>query len=560
MAKIVQELTVDQAKAVAAWDKLTKTMTKTEKAAAKITVATKEVTKANKALERQAVRTFERSKSASQKYKDEVRALNQAVKAGTLTEKQRAQALRFVRAEMQNVGAAGRQAFGATALTRLGAIAAGYLSVTRAIQGVTSAFRAMNTVRQEAAQRQRAGEIGIGSLGQLALGDPEELRRLRSLAEQTFAEGGAADIGEAGRFVFSLESAGALEHRKLFSDLRTQSLIEQPGVMARSAKTLLQTMGAEETGGMPALVSKAFGVSAFSPSSAEQILEAAAKSGTSAGFMGMRDEPLLAATALLATAKGGAETGGTFLAQMMRTFKQKEEFEGLSLRQSVVEAGRLRETMSNKEFKEFFGRAQGQEAFEIILGDLATFDRATEAADRAQRTNLAARVIRTGEALPEIAALRRGRQETAKRELGERDLGTRRNLTDALLERGRRGARGVTERAPHPRIAEFISTAVDFGMRLSRGVSGDEAFLRNFGGALQPGPLRSEIERNLLSGDIRDAGLDPNSEMFRDLFESLGGKIDQTNQQLQQMNQQSQQPTLNSPGVKEPIGLDSTDQ
>ena len=175
MAKIVQEITVDQAKALVAWDKLTKGMTKAEKKAAQITVATKQVTKENAKLERQAVRTFERSKTAGQRYRDTLRGLNLAVKKGTLNERQRAQAIRMVKTEMREVAAAGRGAFGGQALSSIRSITSA-LGLVGGVAGAVQLVRGEYTALIEVQQRAKETSLEAGNT---------EIRMLRNLGAET---------------------------------------------------------------------------------------------------------------------------------------------------------------------------------------------------------------------------------------------------------------------------------------------------------------------------------------------------------------------------------------
>jgi len=69
--------------------------------------------------------------------------------------------------------------------------------------------------------------------------------------------------------------------------------------------------------------------------------------------MGMSDEAVLAATAVVSSAKGTAEEGGTYLAQLMRTLKQKGGFKGKTLGEAIVEIQQMK--MGGAEALEFFG-------------------------------------------------------------------------------------------------------------------------------------------------------------------------------------------------------------
>jgi hypothetical protein len=509
----------------------------------KVAESEKKAAKESKALEtqtkklgREATKAWEKSKSGAQKYRDQIRMLDQAKKATILTEKQHAQAVRYTKQQFQaagvaarlasrgvrTVGVANQAAFGPAALSSLMRYAAGYVGVSAAVRGVTMALREMSKVRQESAERQKESEIGLGSLGQLALGDPVKLRSLVSAAKQTYREGGAATLGEAGKMIFQLESAGALEDWKFFSDLRSRSLLEQPGKMGAATAALNKTMGEAETGGTRALVSKGFAASAYSPSSVEEIMAASATSGLTAGLMGMRDEPILAGTAVLATQKVDAATAGTWFSQMMTTWQEKPEIEGKTFEEALDVTQKIKESMTSEEFARWFGRKQGRLAFEGIMADRPRFEKALRDIDVAEQGSMAQKAIDAADTIPELVAVRSQRQAKAKKELGETELGIRRNLTDTMMDSMRTRGRDVARRSDYPRIVEGMNLVTDIGMRGIRALYGDDTMLRTFGGELPEGPLQTEANKALVRQDIRAGGEDPNSPIFAAMLDMLG--------------------------------------
>ena len=137
---ILLNVTANEKAAFQALRKLAAGIKGVDKEAEKLNKETKAATKAHKQLERQATRTYDRSKSGAQKYRDQVRMLNQAKKAGILTERQHAQAVRHTKQQFIAAGDAGRRAFGPRALSSIRSIT-GALGLVGGVAGAVQLAR-----------------------------------------------------------------------------------------------------------------------------------------------------------------------------------------------------------------------------------------------------------------------------------------------------------------------------------------------------------------------------------------------------------------------------------
>jgi len=443
---------------------------------------------------REAEKWLSKIRTPQETHNRNVAQLNTLLRTGHLNQAQYGRAVAQSTDEMKRAENVGKRAFGSQALSQIRSMAAGYLSVGAAIALATRAMMEMDAERQRIADKQRESEMGMASLAQLAT-TPDEMRSLVAAAKQTYAEGGAMSLDEAGRVVFSIKSAGGMEFRELFSQLKATGLVEQPDVMARAAATMIASMGQQETGNMRDLVSKAFGASEFSPSSAEELLEAAASSGGSAKAIGFRDEEVLAATALVATARGGAEEGGTYLAQMMRTLDEKQEFRGKSLRESIqmIQAKGL----EGEALKKWFGRAQGLAAYRVLGDNLTKYDEALRTVEQAQATDRVSAQLELPAAIPELKAAATRRKKSAGAELAGEELGIQRNLLDATMEDY---ARAVREGEYDTWLPAELDIALSrMSLWGNRKLSGDEAMLRGArarGQVFDP-DLRADIDKSI---------------------------------------------------------------
>lgn len=200
-------------------------------------------------------------------------------------------------------------------------VRAGWLAVAAS---VTKVLYDIQQASQQAQDAMKAAAPSRGTLAQLALTSPEKYAELTKQAEQIRASGAAATLEEANRFVFSMESAGAGKEIPLFAEAKRLGLMTDPSSMIASAAGIRESFGAERAGSFQDLINRSLVASASSPAKAEELLRGAGKAGVSARQQGIQVDELLAATSIMATAKGSADEGGSRLNALLSALSVTE--------------------------------------------------------------------------------------------------------------------------------------------------------------------------------------------------------------------------------------------
>jgi len=393
---------------------------------------------------------------------DEQRALR-ALQRLQDQERKLAESASGVEKATHGAGKAHDGAFGQKALGQIIGMASGFASVTMAINTVKQALVEVDQQSERLASKQREAQRGMSSLAQLTGGDAGKFRELTGAARRMYAQGGAETLDQAARTVFSLESAGALESADLFA--RLSGIVEDPAVMARAATTLMTSRGRAETGGIQAILSKAMAASKYSPASAEALLEAGAAGGGYAKLLGVSDEELMAATAVMATATGGAETGGTTVASLLAALTKKGGFKGLTIGQSIQKIQGM--GMADEDLVKYLGRKEAFTAYSTLSGNLGQLGVITRAQQVAERDDLIGQVMRTRESDPMIMAARRRQMAEAQRELAGEMRGTRRNILEGNLE-------ALAAQQEREGMNPLLTWAYQKGARFTRWLPGEE--------------------------------------------------------------------------------------
>lgn len=357
--------------------------------------------------------------------------------------------------------------------TGLASVVGGYASLGGAITAVIGLLRQQQEEARKAAQAGRQSEFSLASLAQLA-DEQDSFGSLSERAKQLFARGGADDLSQAGQVVFSIKSAGQLQDLDVFEQLASSGVVRDVGSLSQSAAALVKSLGAEETGSVRELISKAFAASAASPATVPELLSAAARSGTSAAALGISDEEILSATAITATATGSAEQGGTQVAALLKALEKQGGFEGKTLQESLVEI--QAKNLAAKELFEFFGRSEGVTAFRLLTenaDDLATNLKNITAA---QSQDLAKQRAELAGSDPALAASRAAREAEAELELAQRRRGTATNRADAVVAQLQTQQEQVASQLPpilreQQRLTDSITNS---SVALARLVVGDE--------------------------------------------------------------------------------------
>lgn len=232
-----------------------------------------------------------------------------------------AAAQKRVNAEFTKTAVVHSKTFGANAVSSLAAYGAGVLSITRGISSLRSEFAKFQEKVNEAAQQSQAALSQTGALAQLTTG-PEKFKQHYDKAVEIWASGATDSLGEAAEMVFKLVSAGAEDEIPLYAEMKRSRLISDPGLLARSSRSLQANLGEAETGDLRAMASKASAASKRAPAAIDELLEAAARGGTGAGALGITDEELLSATTVASIAANSADMGGTKVASLLRSIEK----------------------------------------------------------------------------------------------------------------------------------------------------------------------------------------------------------------------------------------------
>ncbi|WP_425399975.1 hypothetical protein [Aeoliella sp.] len=293
-------------------------------------------TKGAKQLERAAGRIVQANLTAQERYNQKMSELARLVKAGKLSMDEAEKAALRYRKQLDRAGESGRKAFGADMLGGLRSMATGYLSVQAAINAVTSAMSDLQAQEEAAAQRARASTAGLGELAQLAATaqDPKQAYAdLLQEAREFRAAGAAESTEEAAGQLFSLVSAELERRDRDFAKkLRASGVMSEVGGASTAYSAMTTALGKGEVGSFEEMISKALAASSIAPALANEIVQASAQSGGSAAALGISDEFLLSATAILGKKTGTAAQGGTQLAALLKGIEERtgDEFKGKS--------------------------------------------------------------------------------------------------------------------------------------------------------------------------------------------------------------------------------------
>ena len=184
----------------------------------------------------------------------------------------------------------------------------------------------LNQVRQaseEAGQALKSAAPSRGTLAQLALDDPEKYKELTAQAESLRARGVVRSLEEANQFVFAMQSAGAGDEIETFARAKRVGLMQDPSSMIASAAGIRESFG-QQGGSFQDLINRSLVASASSPAKAEELLRGAGKAGVAARQQGITVDELLAATSIMATAKGTADEGGSRLNALLSALSVTE--------------------------------------------------------------------------------------------------------------------------------------------------------------------------------------------------------------------------------------------
>jgi hypothetical protein len=196
-------MAINDAKALIGIENMAKAETKVEKGAAGIA---REVKKAEAELDRFAKRTAAINSTPLEKYQQQMQRLEQAVARGKITQETFARATARANDELRKTGQSQREAMGADALGQVKSFAAGYLTLSQAVNLVASAFRNAKQESKDALSSLRGLDEPRRKLVQMA-DSPEHLQGMLARADQA-AKATGVNRATAYNVLFQAESFG----------------------------------------------------------------------------------------------------------------------------------------------------------------------------------------------------------------------------------------------------------------------------------------------------------------------------------------------------------------
>ena len=359
----------------------------------------------------------------------------------------------------------------------LGAMAA-WTSVGATVIGV------LNKVRQaseEAGQALKSAAPSRGTLAQLALDDPAKYLEMSAQADSLRAKGVTTSLEEANQFMLAMHSANAGDEIDVFSRAKRVGLIQDPSSMIASAAGIRESFGAD-AGSIQDLVNRSLVASASSPAKAEELLRGAGKAGVAAKQQGISVDELLSLTAIMATAKGGADEGGTRVAALLSALAvseperdsrgrvKKDSFLQESLRGRSVEdiaADEKFRTATPAQLQRALGSKEAVETLGVAMEQIAKLRDQTPRIRRGVEENKLETGISIVEADPRVMAAVNLRAQQGAQEVERLNRGQASLEVDAMLIEGQR----QVEQAPQAGFLRrlFNATPVGVGSNLMQG-------------------------------------------------------------------------------------------
>lgn len=315
-------------------------------------------------------------------------------------------------------------------IKNLSVAAIGFTALNTLQQKAIELLQSYRTEQDKAAKESIVSERPLAALAQLA-SDDESFAKLTGIAKEMYAKGVTDKLEKAAAVTFDLESAGLLGERDILEQLGSRGVVDDVGGMSRAAKTLITTMGRAETGSLEDILDKGFAASGFSPATVPQLLEAAALSGGTARELKISDEDLLAASAVTATAMGGADKGGQRLSAFLRVLDKQGGFAGAGIEGAVTKIGKM--GLEGSELQTWFGSSEALEAYRALRDNLPDLARNREAIIKADQEGMARQRAAIPGSDAELSAAREARQAAAREELSRRPMGAITNETDAAV-------------------------------------------------------------------------------------------------------------------------------
>lgn len=316
----------------------------------------------------------------------------------------------------------------------LGAVAAGYLSVSAAAGGVMKILREMQQLRERDKGRILGAEMAERQLVQQAMGDPKQAARLLEMSRST-ANVAGIDRSRAAQFTEQLSSLGLLGDRKIFEGLF--DVTKDPTRVAEGVATISKAFeGGDPTGSTADMVNKLFRAAAPSKVPVDRFAQAVVKAAASSKQLRATDEEMLAAASVITQVVGEPNEAGTSL----RSFAAKAARLNLGGGRGIMAAvedvrGR---GLSAAQLQQLLG-TEAMTAYDTLASRAGATRRLQGQITAAQGSDLYRQIVQASNVDPQLSAAKRSRVAPLQGDAitGTRTL-TRQATRDATVEHLRR--------------------------------------------------------------------------------------------------------------------------
>lgn len=412
-----------------------------EKASQEADKAEKRLTKMERAAKR-----IQEANDPQKRYNRQIQETAKLAATGAISIEDAKRASERYAKSLARAGQTGRSAFGEIA-GQVRSTILGLAGVQQALGAIVAGFREVRAEQERAQQAALSSRAGVGELSQLAAttANPQAtFAGLVSEARAARASGAADSQQEAANLLFGLVSAGLNKPDRDFAfKLRRQGTLQNIGGAATAFSALTSAVGAGEVGSFEDFISKSLRASSIAPALANQIPQAATRAGGSAQALGISDEFLLAATAVLGRTTGTAEQGGTQLAAFLKQVEKAGPKLAGASGKSGVELVEFIAGLS--EADQGFGgvlgdRAEAVQGFRTLKANIDLLRTLTRDVDAADDNGLARAALRLpGTDQQQRAAIARASAE-GRAEVSRGTDAALQNLLDAALAERRRTA------------------------------------------------------------------------------------------------------------------------
>lgn len=274
----------------------------------------------SKALQAAAMRIKE-AVEPQERFNRKLQETKAALDAGLISQQQYEKQVKRLEEQLERAGKASGKTFSMDSIAAVGKMGLEVMGISNALSLAVQGMKEFDAERRKAADDAVRARSGIGQLSQLAASDKDPKAAFKALvaeADSYLAMGAAGDRGEAATLTFDLAAAGLeKEDRAFAAKMRATGTLQNVGGLGAAYDAMRTALGAGEVGTFEEFAGKALAAGAAAPGTVEQLPVALARAGSSAKALGLNDESLLAAGAILAKEAGSPAEGGTKLAALL---------------------------------------------------------------------------------------------------------------------------------------------------------------------------------------------------------------------------------------------------